>query len=371
MAAAIAAAMLLLSYQWEGHDTQPIMSAEPAKQEPKSYFPAPRGPRVTLNVGPFPFEPTTCEAEREEARARLREAASDPGCHADLVASGCPPKVDHPQPYFTREVARGQIERNLERCAPALRRRAVVDCSEFPCVVLVPRDAALDTACLQLEPVAESDEPGGIELEYAAFSETGGAFVDAFYGPLFDQRWKARKHLLARRLQGAPSTPVLEEAPCFEVRAVLERLERDPSCEVVKWERACSPDEDLSIDSALVRRHIEEAHDLVEAFERDCPSFRDRPYALDCSDVPCVLAIAEGPGDPFCGHPMRERPDAQVVIIQDPPQWRCAPTLVVPLWEVADLATSAPELEERYFSRTWLRKSNACQALQAVQDAPE
>lgn len=303
--------------------------------------------------------------------ARLQEAASDPACQAELVASGCPAAIEYPRHLRTRKGDFRRISEGLAGCPPEIQRQVVVDCSEFPCVALVPRDGVTEAGCVQLERMPVGDDPSGADWEYVAWAATDDPVIRSLYGPLIDQRWEARKGQLARWLRQPPSQAIIEEAPCSEVQGLLNRLERDSACEVVQRARGCSPDDELWIDAAVVRTHIDEARALVEALERDCPAFRDTPHALDCSDVPCVLAIHEGHEDALCGHPLRQQPDTDVFVMQGPPDWRCDPTLVVPLWDMGGLGTTAPAVQERYFSRVWLRKSTACHTVHTLRSAPE
>lgn len=260
-------------------------------------------------------------ADCSEARDQLAliTAVSPAYCATELRDLGCHAPLAHPDAPQAAATVLDDIVTTFAGCDAFTTDALVVDCTEYPCVVAIRREAlALECApALAFAEVAQSPEElggGAVWADWAAFSSVDMPDPDGPIASTVHARYEARTEVLARTLRehgriGADSRPpVVLEPPCEAVQHALDLHDDERPCEAIAFAWGCTGAAPR-LPPSLVEAHEEHARAWVEELETSCASFAGvLTYELDCDGVPCLLGFIRDPADggaftdTLCGH---------------------------------------------------------------------
>jgi hypothetical protein len=190
-----------------------------------------------------------------------------------------------------------------------------VDCSEFPCIALFDRDMLErgEYQCEALSTKFNASAPSRAEVarETPGLESWVPAGLMLSSDPMLHSqlsgRWPARSNQLLARLSAMTNTGAsasTAEACAWAaqgVKALEDGLENEP-CRALQTHLGCTSD--AAVDEDEYARHVSFGEATVAKLREQCGERIDSAVMLDCSSVPCLLAMPDAfrdPGDPsYC-----------------------------------------------------------------------
>lgn len=246
-----------------------------------------RGNTGRREARPVPSRPVRSEEgvpggpEADGVAVCVQPPIASPGlmhmCARELARAGCPspiPVEGHTDP----ESHRTRLAGILDRCDGVSPADLVIDCSSFPCLVALRRTrTAAYAACVgaTLPEPLEPDANGWSVFGLDPIPESD-VVLQAEANRVLEMRLAGlRAALDSGTLQGTSCTP---RGPAVDCDEVIDRLgcvaEENPD-----WQR-------------LVEAHFNGVDRWLDEMSRECEPFDSVPWTIDCTEIPCAIAVS-------------------------------------------------------------------------------